>query len=164
MVMIGCDSARTARSIKRSGVCSLNLFGAEAMGLFSTPERYRGDKLRDMGWLRATMTAFRPRWLPDEPAMPCPGATDATAPTRTPLQAPGAWSTLRSSMIAAASRYEDLHTVEYVGDAQARLPLLLGPGWAFWNVRAFLQSLSSLATPRTNNKGRGPTQVPGLVC
>ena len=35
MVMIGCDSTtHAARSIKRSGVCSLNLFGAEAMGLF----------------------------------------------------------------------------------------------------------------------------------
>ena len=37
MVMIGCDSTtHAARSIKRSGVCSLNLFGAEAMACSST--------------------------------------------------------------------------------------------------------------------------------
>ena len=49
MVMIGCDSTtHAARSIKRSGVCSLNLFGAEAMGLFEYAGTISGgDKLSD---------------------------------------------------------------------------------------------------------------------
>ena len=49
MVMIGCDSTtHAARSIKRSGVCSLNLFGAEAMGLFEYAGTVSGgNKLAD---------------------------------------------------------------------------------------------------------------------
>ena len=59
MVMIGCDSTtHAARSIKRSGVCSLNLFGAEAMGLLSTPEQSRvATSSATRSWYRATTTA-----------------------------------------------------------------------------------------------------------
>lgn len=63
MVMIGCDSTtHAARSIKRSGVCSLNLFGAEAMGLFEYAGTVSGgDKLGHAQLVRVTTTAS-PCW------------------------------------------------------------------------------------------------------
>ena len=59
MVMIGCDSTtHAARSIKDSGVCSLNLFGAEAMGCSSTRVPFRvGTSSPTRAWRQATTTA-----------------------------------------------------------------------------------------------------------
>ena len=124
MVMIGCDSTtHAARSIKRSGVCSLNLFGAEAMGLYEYAGTVSGgNKLAD------TRVASS-----DHDGIPVLDDSQMSLLCRV-LEATddGSYTHFRCEIIQrlvtpalidenGRFRYEDLHTVEYVGDARRRI-------------------------------------------
>ncbi len=124
MVMIGCDSTtHAARSIKDSGVCSLNLFGAEAMGLFEYAGTVSGgNKLAD-----ARVASS------DHDGIPVLDDSQMSLLCRV-LEATedGSYTHFRCEIIQrlvdpalidehGRFRYEDLRTVEYVGDARRRI-------------------------------------------
>lgn len=124
MVMIGCDSTtHAARSIKHGGVCSLNLFGAEAMGLFEYAGTVSGgNKLAD-----ARVASS------DHDGIPVLDDSQMSLLCRV-LEATedGSYTHFRCEIIQrlvdpalidehGRFRYEDLRTVEYVGDARRRI-------------------------------------------
>ena len=124
MVMIGCDSTtNAARSIKRSGVCSLNLFGAEAMGLFEYAGTVSGgDKLRD-----AQVPSSDHDGIPvldsSQMSLLCRVLEATDDGTYTHFRCEITGRLVDSALIddRGRFRYEDLRTVEYVGDARRRI-------------------------------------------
>ena len=124
MVMIGCDSTtHAARSIKRSGVCSLNLFGAEAMGLFEYAGTVSGgDKLG-----HAQVPSSDHDGIPvldgSQMSLLCRVLEATDDGTYTHFRCSVTGRLVDSALIDERGRfrYEDLRTVEYVGDARRRI-------------------------------------------
>ena len=124
MVMIGCDSTtHAARSIKRFGVCSLNLFGAEAMGLFEYAGTVSGgNKLAD-----AHVPSSDHDGIPvldgSQMSLLCRVLEATDDGTYTHFRCEITGRLVDSSLVDEHGRfrYEELHTVEYVGDARRRI-------------------------------------------
>ena len=124
MVMIGCDSTtHAARAIKRSGVCSLNLFGAEAIGLFEYAGTVSGgDKLRDAGLASSNYDGI-PVLDDSQMTLVCRVLEATEDGTYTHFRCEITQRLVAPSLIDEQGRfrYEDLRTVEYVGDARRRI-------------------------------------------
>ena len=164
MVMIGCDSTtHAARSIKRSGVCSLNLFGAEAMGLFEYAGTVSGGhKLADAR-VPSSVHDGIPVLDDSQMSLVCRVLEATEDGTYTHFRCEITGRLVDSSLVDEHGRfrYEELHTVEYVGDgAQAYHRYFSGPGGAPSGtfVRSFKESLLPSGTGK--RRGRGPTREP----
>ena len=161
MVMIGCDSTtHAARAIKRSGVCSLNLFGAEAMGLFEYAGTVAGgDKLGDAGLASSDYDGI-PVLDGSQMSLLCRVLEATDDGTYTHFRCEITQRLVDSALIDGRGRYRRICGRR----SQAHLPIFLGQGRTFWHVRTFLQGVSTpLATP-AHNEGRGhPCGIPGLV-
>ena len=157
MVMIGCDSTtHAARAIKRSGVCSLNLFGAEAMGLFEYAGTVSGgDKLRD-----AQVPSSDHDGIPvldgSQMSLLCRVLEATDDGTYTHFRCEITGRLVDSALIddRGRFRYEDLRTVEYVGDAPGAST---GTSRTGWSVLALSCARSrSLCSPSDAGTQRRP--------
>ena len=148
MVMIGCDSTtHAARSIKRSGVCSLNLFGAEAMGLFEYAGTISGgDKLSDTHVASSNYDGI-PVLDDSQMSLVCRVLEATDDGTYTHFRCEVAARLVDSDLIDERGRfrYEELRTVEYVGDARSRISRYFSEQVERFGtfVRAFKESLQS---------------------
>lgn len=124
MVMIGCDSTtHAAHSIKSSGVCSLNLFGPEAMVLFEYAGTVSGgNKLGDAHVASSDYDGV-PVLDDSQMSLVCRVLEATEDGTYTHFRCEITQRLVASSLIDEQGRfrYEDLHTVEYVGDARRRI-------------------------------------------
>ena len=148
MVMIGCDSTtHAARSIKRSGVCSLNLFGAEAMGLFEYAGTISGgDKLSDTHVASSNYDGI-PVLDDSQMSLVCCVLEATDDGTYTHFRCEVTARLVDSDLIDERGRfrYEELRTVEYVGDARRRIYRYFSEQVERFGtfVRAFKESLQS---------------------
>ena len=124
MVMIGCDSTtHAARSIKRSGVCSLNLFGPEAMGLFEYAGTISGGDKRGDARVASSDYDGVPVLDDSQMSLVCRVLEATEDGTYTHFRCEITQRLVAPSLIDEQGRFrnEDLHTVEYVGDARRRI-------------------------------------------